>query len=207
MSHNAKLPRLSPSAIASGCLEHQLVEVLANFRQRLRKHVIQTSLGTAFMSGIGAFSFSPLGGTVGAWQIPGAINANMLAVIASFMNAAALYQVMRQQELWLDRAVSSITHNNIGLLSVLGKLTELRSGETSGHNLHVNISTLLFAETLALPPDEIMPTVTEALLYDTELFAPGRSIPPSPDLGQKSAAHRVARGAACTPAPAGGVQP
>jgi HD-GYP domain-containing protein (c-di-GMP phosphodiesterase class II) len=175
MSHNAKLPGLSPSAIASSWLDHNLVAVLANFRQRLRKHVIQTSLGTAFVSGIGAFSLSSLGSSIGAWQLSGAINASVLAVAASVMSAAALYPVLRQRERWLHRAVSTITHDNIDLLSVLGKLTELRSGETAGHNLRVTISTLLFAEALKLPPDEIVRTVKGALLHDVgKLAVPDR---------------------------------
>jgi len=174
MSHNAKMPGLSASAIAATWLDHQLVAVLANVRQRLRKHVIQTSLGTAFVSGICAFSLSSLG-SIGAWQISGAIGASMLAVAASVMSAAALYPVLRQRERWLLRAVSTITHDNVDLLSVLGKLTELRSGETAGHNLRVTVSTLLFAEALKLPPEEVLRTVKGALLHDVgKLAVPDR---------------------------------
>lgn len=175
MSLNARLPGLSPSAIASSWLDHQLVTVLADFRQRLRKHVIQTSLGAAVVSGIGAYSLSSLGSSIGAWQGSGAIIASVLAVAASVLSAAALYPVLRQRERWLHRAVSTITHDNIDLLSVLGKLTELRSGETAGHNLRVTLSTLFFAETLKLPPDEIVRTVKGALLHDVgKLAVPDR---------------------------------
>jgi len=175
MSHNAKLPGLSPSAIASSWLDQQLVAVLANVRQRLRKHVILTSLGTAFMAGIGAFFLSSLGNTIGAWQMSGAITVSLLAVAASVMSAAALYPVLRQRDRWLLRAISTITHDNIELLSVLGKLTELRSGETAGHNLRVTLSTLLFAEALDLPPEEIVRTVKGALLHDVgKLAVPDR---------------------------------
>jgi HD-GYP domain-containing protein (c-di-GMP phosphodiesterase class II) len=175
MSHNARLPGLSPSAIASSWLDHQLVTVLANFRQRLRKHVIQTSLGTAFVCGIGAFSLSALGSSIGAGQLSGAIFASLLAMAASLLSAAALYPILRQRERWAHRAVTTITHDNIDLLSVLGKLTELRSGETAGHNLRVTISTLLFAEALKLPPEEIVRTVKGALLHDVgKLAVPDR---------------------------------
>lgn len=175
MSHNARLPGLSPSAIASSWLDHQLVAVLTNFHQRLRRHVIQTSLGTVLVSGAAAFSFSYLGSDVGVGQLSGAINAGMLAAAASLLSAAVLYPVLRQREHWLHRAVSTITHDNIDLLSVLGKLTELRSGETAGHNLRVTLSALLFAESLALPPDEIVRTVKGALLHDVgKLAVPDR---------------------------------
>ena len=175
MSHNARPPAVSPSAIASSWLDHQLVAVLANFRLRLRKHVIQTSLGTACLSGIAAFSLSSMGSGSSAWQMTGAVHAGLLAVVASVMSAAALYPVLRQRDRWLHRAVSTITHDNIDLLSVLGKLTELRSGETAGQNLRVTIATLLFAESLKLPPDAIVRTVKGALLHDVgKLAVPDR---------------------------------
>ena len=175
MSSNTQRSEHSPSAIASSWLNNQLVAVLANVRRRLRKHVIQTSLGTAFMAGIGAFSFSSLGSSIGTWQMSGAINASLVAVATSVMSAAAFYPVLRQRERWLLRAVSTITHDNIDLLSVLGKLTELRSGETAGHNLHVTITTLLFAEALKLSPEEIVCIVKGALLHDVgKLAVPDR---------------------------------
>lgn len=175
MSSTTQRADHSPSAIASIWLNQQLVAVLANVRQRLRKHVMLTSLGTAVMTGIGAFFFSSLGSTIGTWQMPGVLHATMVAVAASVMSAAALYPVLRQQERWLLRAVSTITHDNIDLLSVLGKLTELRSGETAGHNLRVTLSTLLFAEALKLPPGEVLRTVKGALLHDVgKLAVPDR---------------------------------
>lgn len=176
MTRNTKWPGFSPSAIASNWLDHQLIAVLANVRRRLHKHVVLTSLGTAFMSGIGAFSFSALGGIDGAWKMSGAISTAMLAVGVSVMTAAALYPVMRQRERWLLRTVSTITHANIDLLSVLGKLTELRNGETAGHNLRVSIYTLLFTEALNLPPEEIVCAVKGALLHDVGKLAVPDSI-------------------------------
>lgn len=171
MSLNTRQPGLSPSAIASSWLDHQLVAVAASFRQRLRKHVILTSSGAALISGIGAFSVAAMGNSVGAWQMAGTVNAALLAVAASIVTSAALYPALRQRERWLHRAVSTITHDNIDLLSVLGKLTELRSGETSGHNLRVTILTLLFAEAMKLPPDAVVHTVKGALLHDVGKLA------------------------------------
>lgn len=157
-----------PTTFASSWLEHQLIPVLANISQGLHKHVIQTSLVTALMSGIGA------------WQMSGAINAAMLAVTASVMSTVALYPLLRQRKRWLLRSISTITHNNIDLLSVLGKLTELRSGETAGHNLRVTILTLLFAEALNLQPEEIVCTVKGALLHDVGKLAVSDRILNSP---------------------------
>jgi HD-GYP domain-containing protein (c-di-GMP phosphodiesterase class II) len=175
MSPIAERPGLSPSAIASSWLDHQLVSVLSNVRQRLRMHVFLTSSGTALISGIGAFSISAMGSSIGTWHTPGAVNATVLAVAASIMTAAALYPVLHQRERWLHRAISTITHDNIDLLSVLGKVTELRNGETAGHNLRVTLYTLLFAEALDLPPEEIVRSVKGALLHDVgKLAVPDR---------------------------------
>jgi len=46
---------------------------------------------------------------------------------------------------------NEVTHANIELLSLLGKLTELRGGDTAGHTLRVTVYSLLFAERLGLP--------------------------------------------------------
>jgi len=144
----------------------ELAAAFANVRQRLRKHALLTSALTALLSGIGAFSYASMGSSIGAWQMPGIVDAVVLAVAASIMTAATLHPVLRQRERWLLRAVSTITHDNIDLLSVLGKLTELRNGETAGHNLRVTLYTLQFAEALELPPEEIVRTVKGALLHD-----------------------------------------
>jgi putative nucleotidyltransferase with HDIG domain len=171
MSRHTELPGNSTSAIATSWLDHQLVGMLANFRQRLHKHVILTSLGTTLMAGIGAFTFSAQGSSIGTWQTSGVVITTMLAVAASAMSAAAFYPVLRQRERLLLRAISTITHDNIDLLLVLGKLTELRNGETAGHSLRVTIYTLLFAEALALPPEKIAKLAKGALLHDVGKLA------------------------------------
>jgi len=123
------------------------------------------------MAGVGAFSFSVQGSSIGAWQTPGTITTTMLAVAASAMGAAALYPVLHQRERWLLRAISTISHDNIDLLLVLSKLTELRNGETAGHSLRVTIYTLLFAEALGLPPERIAKIAKGALLHDVGKLA------------------------------------
>lgn len=194
MSPKAELPSLSPHVIASSWLDRQLAPALADFRQRLRRHAILASSGIAFLSGIGAFSLSSLASSNGAWPMPGALNAAILAIVTSVATAAALFPVLRQRARWLLRAVSTIAHDNIDLLSVLGKVTELRSGETAGHNLRVTLYTLLFAEALELPPDEIIRTVKGALLHDVgKLAVPdcilGRPGKLSPDEQTEMAKH------------------
>ena len=161
----------SPSVIASGWLDRQLVDVLADFRRRLRKQVFLASAGIAVISGGSAFTLEFMSSNAGAWHISGAVDAAMLAMATSAVIAAALYPVLQQRNLSLMRAMSIITHGNIDILSILGKLTELRSGETSGHNLRVTLYTLMFAEALRLPPEEIVRTVKGALLHDVGKLA------------------------------------
>jgi putative nucleotidyltransferase with HDIG domain len=82
---------------------------------------------------------------------------------------------LRLRNRWLLEAASTISHDNLDLLSVLGKLTELRDGETAGHNLRVTTCTLLFAEAIGFTRDEIVRAVKGALLHDVgKLAVPDR---------------------------------
>jgi putative nucleotidyltransferase with HDIG domain len=73
---------------------------------------------------------------------------------------------------WLHRQLAStISRDSIDVWWVLGKLTELRDGETAGHNLRVTTYTLLFAETLELPAEEIVRATKGALLHDVGKLA------------------------------------
>jgi putative nucleotidyltransferase with HDIG domain len=121
------------------------------------------------MVGICVFTLSAP--EAGAGGHLGAIDAVKQAVAASIMAAVALYAILRQRECWLLRAASTISRDNIDMWWVLGKLTELRDGETAGHNLRVTTYTLLFAETLGLPPEEIVRTTKGALLHDVGKLA------------------------------------
>lgn len=164
MSIHAKHPVVSPALVATTWLNRQLVSVISKVHQRLHRRLVVTSSAIASMAGIGVLAFSPPGAWGGGH--PGAIDAAVLAAAVSVMTAAALYAVLRQNEPWLLRAASTISHDNIDLLLLLGKLTELRNGETAGHNLRVTTYTLLFAEALCLPPEEIARNTKGALLHD-----------------------------------------
>lgn len=125
------------------------------------------------MAGVGVLVLSSLG--AGEGRQLGEIDAAVLAVVVSAMTAAALYAVVRQREHWLLRAATTISRDNIDMWWVLGKLTELRDGETAGHNLRVTTYTLLFAEAMGLPPEEIVSTTKGALLHDVgKLAVPDR---------------------------------
>lgn len=173
MSIKANPAAVSPTLVATTWLNRQLGSVIARVHRRLHRRMMLTSSAIAALPGLGVFACSSPG--VGAGGHLGAIDAAGLAVAVSTMTAAALYAVLRQREDWLLRAASTISHDNIDVLSLLGKLTELRDGETAGHNLRVTTYTLLFAEALGLPPEEIVRTTKGALLHDVgKLAVPDR---------------------------------
>lgn len=97
------------------------------------------------------------------------------AAVVPMLTAAALYPVLRSRNRWMCHATSVISRDNIELLAVLGKLTELRDGETAGHNLRVTAYALLFAEALGVPQDEVVRTAKGALLHDVgKMVVPDR---------------------------------
>lgn len=173
MSINAKHSAASSALLATTWLNRQLGSVIAKGHRRLHRRLVLASSAIASMAGIGVLALSPSGAWGGGHT--GAIHAALLAVAVSVISAALLYAVLRQSEPWLLRAASTITHDNIDLLSLLGKLTELSSGETAGHNMRVTTYTLLFAEALGLPPKEIVHATKGALLHDVgKLAVPDR---------------------------------
>jgi putative nucleotidyltransferase with HDIG domain len=172
MPSNVNHPAASPSHVAAAWLNRQLVSVIGTVHRRLHRRLVSASSAIASMAGMGVLALSPSGEGGGYL---GASDAAVLAVAVSVMTAVALYAVLRQGEPWLLQAASTISHDNIDLLSLLGKLTELRDGETAGHNLRVTTYTLLFAEALGLGPDEIVRTTKGALLHDIgKLAVPDR---------------------------------
>lgn len=172
MLTNAKHSGDSPALVATMWLNCQLHSVISTVHRRLHKRLILTSSAIAAVAGVGVLALTP---QTGGGGFPGAIDAAVLAVVVSVMTAAVLYAVVRQREPWLLQATSTISRDNIDLWWVLGKLTELRDGETAGHNVRVTIYTLLFAEALGLPPQEIVRTTKGALLHDVgKLAVPDR---------------------------------
>jgi HD-GYP domain-containing protein (c-di-GMP phosphodiesterase class II) len=133
--------------------------------------VLSTTVVATSLAGIAAFFLASITSSIDTWHMSMAANASSLAIAASLLTAVALYPVLRTRERWLMRAVSTITHDNIEFLSVLGKLTELRNGETAGHNLRVTLYTLMFAEALQLSPREIVRAVKGAVLHDVGKLA------------------------------------
>jgi HD-GYP domain-containing protein (c-di-GMP phosphodiesterase class II) len=84
----------------------------------------------------------------------------------SLLTAAGLYPTLRRREDGLLKDASTIAHNNIEVLALLGKLVELHDPDTNGHNLRVSLYSVMFCEALGLSPDILVRTTKGALLHD-----------------------------------------
>ena len=172
MSTDRRQQGSSPATVATGWLNHQLASVIETAHQRSRQRMAVLTTAIAFAAGICVFWYVSV---TGAASTPGATSAAALAIVVSILTAAALYPVLSRQNRRLLQAASTISHDNLDLVSVLGKLTELRSGETAGHNLRVTAYTLLFAQALEFSPNEIVRAAKGALLHDIgKLAVPDR---------------------------------
>jgi putative nucleotidyltransferase with HDIG domain len=172
MSTYRKQLSASPEVVASGWLERRLFALFKNADQRARRYITVMMLAISLISYIGTFSYFS---TSGSWSTSNSLKVAALAAIVSLLSTSLLYPVLRLRDRWLLRAVSTISHDNLDLLSLLGKLTELRDAETAGHNLRVTVYTLLFAEALGFSPVEIVRAAKGALLHDIgKLTVPDR---------------------------------
>ncbi len=180
--------------MANRRLDSRLAIALDEAHQRSRRRGTAIALAAASASGAGAFSFA---WAMGVEPTAGVTGAAALAMIASLATAAALRPVLKLWDERLLRAVSTISHDNLDFLLMLGKLTELRHGETAGHALRVTVYTLLFAEAVGLAPDEIVRAVKGALLHDIGKLAvpdhilgkPGRLTPEERDEMEQHVTH------------------
>lgn len=97
------------------------------------------------------------------------------AAVAAGLAIAGLYPLLLRGRRYLFETTSVISIAQLDLLAVLGKLTELRGGDTAGHSLRVTVYAALFAEAMNLSPQEFVRTVKGAFLHDIgKLAVPDR---------------------------------
>ena len=162
----------SSIAVVHRWLERRLSPVLGAAHRRSHRRITTTALSIVLASGIAAFSYAWV---AGLRPVADAVEAGALAAIVSLLTVAAFYPVLKLRNRWLLQAASIIAHDYFDLLSVLSKLTELRHGESSGHNLRVTVYTLWFAEKLGFTAAEIVRAAKGALLHDVgKLAVPDR---------------------------------
>lgn len=147
-------------------LDRQLAPMLASARKRLTTKMVLVSSMLALLSGISSFAYSSMTLDVGLQGITDSLEVASLSIVISLMTAAGLYPALRRREEVLLKNTTTIAHNNIEVLALLGKLVELYDPETNGHNLRVSLYTVMFCEALGLSPDEVVRATKGALLHD-----------------------------------------
>ncbi|MGE4281705.1 MAG: HD-GYP domain-containing protein [Magnetospirillum sp.] len=165
-------------------------------RRRLWGRMAVATVLLALAAGTCAFVTASLAAGRMVDPVSNGVLAAFLAAMVATATAAALYPVLRQREHWLLLAASALSRNNIEILSVVGKLAELRGGDTAGHTLRVALYTVLFGESLALTPEEMVRAAKGALLHDIgKLVVPdhilGKPGPLTSDERTEMAAHVV----------------
>ncbi len=164
---------VSPEAVSY----HRLNLELAEAFRHLRKQFWARSLFITVVAVVSPIFYALLTHSIG---LPGAGSLFGLAVVAAAVSAMAiigLRPVLRRGEHYLFETASMMSHANIEMLSLLGKLTELRGGDTAGHTLRVTVYTMMFAESLQLPRETLLRAVKGALLHDVgKLVMPDRLI-------------------------------
>src|SRR5271169_3587079 len=152
----------SPETVADHLLSSDLAEVFKHLRiQFWARSVLMT-----VVAAIGALFYALLTRGNGNETLRGEFGIAALVTVASAITIIGLYPVLHKGEHYLLGTASIISHADIELLSLLGKLTELRGGDTAGHTLRVTLYTLLFAEGLQLPRKSLVRAVKGALLHD-----------------------------------------
>ena len=155
-------------------LGHQLALVFLAAQRRLRQRIALMVLSISLLTGIGAYIYVSLAADKALRLIDG-LEIVSFAIIVSVLTAIGIYPSLRKRNRWLLVTAFLISRANINLLAVLSKLTELRGGDTEGHNLRGAVYMMLFAKALKLPPAAIVRAVKGALLHDVgKLVVPDR---------------------------------
>lgn len=159
-----------PETVADHLLSSDLAEVF----KHLRIQFWARSVLITVVAAIGPLFCALLTRSNGKAALRGEFGIAALATVAS---AITMIGLLHKGKHYLLETTWTILHTHIELPSLLGKLTELRGGDTAGHTLRVTVYTLLFAEGLQLPRESLLRAVKGALLHDVgKLVLPDRLI-------------------------------
>jgi putative nucleotidyltransferase with HDIG domain len=155
----------------------EIAEFFKHLRTQLWARFIFLIVLVALLSWLGSFLYALLITGSGTQLLRGHFGIAAVATVASTLTIIGLYPVLRESEHYLFETVSIMACANIEFLSLLGKVTELRGGDTPGHTLRVTAYTMLFAEALQLPRDTLVRAVKGAMLHDVgKLVIPDRLV-------------------------------
>ncbi len=168
---------VSSESVAYHRLDLDLAEAFKRLRTRFWGRSVLVTLAAALIPFLARLLYVLLthSNRTHTWSID--LGTVVVAAFASGCAIVAMYPLVEKGEHYIRETASIISHVNIELLSLLGRLTELRGGDTAGHTLRVTVYTLLFAEHLQLPRETLLRAVKGALLHDIgKLVIPDRII-------------------------------
>ncbi len=157
---------VSPESVAYHRVSIELAEVFKHLRRRFWARTILIAAVAAVFSFLGPRFYTLLTPGNGPERLREEFGMAAAVTVATAIAIIGLYPILHKGEHYLFETASIISRANIELLSLLGKLTELRGGDTAGHTLRVTVYTMLFAEGLQLPRDVLLRAVKGALLHD-----------------------------------------
>jgi putative nucleotidyltransferase with HDIG domain len=157
---------VSPESIAYHRVSKELAEVFKHLRRRFWARSILIAAVAAVFSFLGPRFYSLLTPGNGPERLRGEFGMAAAVTVSAAIAIIGLYPILHKGEHYLFETAAIISRANIELLSLLGKLTELRGGDTAGHTLRVTVYTMLFAEGLQLPREVLLRAVKGALLHD-----------------------------------------
>lgn len=152
-------------------MRRRLIWTLAVANLRLWLRMAAATLVLAALAGLGAAVQARSG-----WPVvdPG-WRAALGAMAVSVLTGLGLYGAVWQRDRVLIGALTTISRDHVELLAVLGTLTQLRGGDTSGHNIRVTLYALMFAQELGWPAERVARLAKGALLHDIgKLAVPDR---------------------------------
>jgi putative nucleotidyltransferase with HDIG domain len=152
--------------VAYDRIKSVLAEFFKHLRTQLWARFVFVIVLVALLSFLGLLLYVFLTRSNGTHGLRGAFFVAAVATLASTITIIGLYPILRESEHHLAKTVSIAARANIELLSLLGRLTELRGGDTGGHTLRVTVYTMLFAEALQLPRATLVRAVKGAMLHD-----------------------------------------
>ena len=144
----------------------RLFEVFKHLRSKFWARSILITVVVALFACLGPPLYVLLTRGDGTDRLRGEFGMAAVVTVAAAITIIGLYPILHKGEHYLLETAAIISRTHIELLSLLGKLTELRGGDTAGHTLRVTVYTMLFAERLQLPREVLLRAVTGALLHD-----------------------------------------
>lgn len=148
-------------------------QVMHGFARRLAWAIAAADLRLWLRMGVVTVVMAGLAGMVAAlrerlgWSVFGpGLGAALGAILISTVTGLGLYLALWRRDRVLFGALAALSRDHVELLAVLGTLTQLRGGDTAGHNIRVTLYALMFSRSLGWPAAQTARLAKGALLHD-----------------------------------------